>query len=90
MIKAMDLWLPGYMARKRIPPDYEGKTHIMLAVCDHFEPYHQADGSQKEALRRLDFWQTAFPKIQEGLLRNWIDHFFLLWSACYNISQQAR
>jgi hypothetical protein len=68
MIKAMDLWVPGYMARKRIPPDYEGKTHIMLAVCDHFEPYHQTDGSQKEALRRLDCWQTAFPKIQEGLL----------------------
>lgn len=67
MIKAMDLWLPGYLARKWTSRNPVGQSHILLSVCDHFEPYHQSGGSQEEALRRLRCWQSDFPRIQKGV-----------------------
>ena len=36
----------------------------MLAVCDHFEPFHDAD--KQEALRRVARWREGFPKIADA------------------------
>lgn len=33
----------------------------MIAVCDHFEPFHHTDKSN--AIRRVQDWQSRFPKI---------------------------
>ena len=63
MIKAMDLWLPGYLAQKR-NPSRSDNSYILLAVCDHYEPWHQATRGQEEALQRLSRWQDAYPKVQ--------------------------
>lgn len=60
----MDLWLPGYLAHKRRNPSRDRTTHILLAVCDHYEPWHQATRGQQEALQRLSRWQDAYPKVQ--------------------------
>jgi hypothetical protein len=62
MIKALDLWLPAYLRRPRraAPP---GVTDIMLAVCDHFEPLHDAD--KATALARIRRWQREFPPLIE-------------------------
>jgi hypothetical protein len=60
MYKALDLWLPAYLrrARYRKPP---GVVHILLAVCDHFEPLHDAD--KKTAMNRLAQWQQHWPAL---------------------------
>ena len=60
----MDLWLPGYLAHKKRNPSRDRTTHILLAVCDHYEPWHQATRGQEEALQRLSRWQDAYPKVQ--------------------------
>lgn len=39
----------------------EGEIHILIAVCDHFEPLHQAD--LQKALERCKEWKTRFPEI---------------------------
>lgn len=60
MFKALDLWLPAYLARPRWRPG-NGVTDIMLCVCDHFEPFHDAD--KKEALARMALWKREWPKL---------------------------
>ena len=62
MVKSLDLWLPAYLARRRYrrPP---GPLHVMLAVCDHFEPRHDA-GSEDEAGRRVRHWLKEYPELQ--------------------------
>lgn len=60
MIKAMDRWLlPWLKDSLRRPKD--PITDVMLAVCDHFEPFHHTD--QAGALRRMEKWQASLPKI---------------------------
>jgi hypothetical protein len=60
MFKALDLWLPAYLRRPRRSHS-RGPTHILLAVCDHFEPLHDAD--KPTALERLRRWQYEFPPL---------------------------
>lgn len=61
MFKALDLWLPGYVARQKWRPVTGKATHIMLCVCDHFEPFHKAD--KTEALNRMALWKREWPKL---------------------------
>jgi hypothetical protein len=63
MLKALDIWLPAYLRR---PPRHatDGVAHILLAVCDHFEPLHDAD--QATALARIRRWQREFPPLIEN------------------------
>lgn len=63
MIKALDLWLPAYLRRRRRPTT-DGITDVMLAVCDHFEPLHAAD--KATALERIRRWQREFPPLTEN------------------------
>lgn len=60
MFKALDLWLPAYLRQSKWrQPD--GVTHVMLCVCDHFEPFHDAD--KKEAMARTALWKREWPKL---------------------------
>ena len=60
MIKALDIWLPAWLRRERaeVPG---GIRHVMIAVCDHFEPRHGSDADDAQA--RVDHWQREFPKM---------------------------
>lgn len=60
MLRSLDRWLLPYLRRRR--PAGDGRTtHLLLAVCDHFEPLHASD--KAGALRRLATWREEFPKI---------------------------
>lgn len=56
MIKALDKWLPSYVRWKgsSVAP-----TDVMVAVCDHFEPFHATD--KAGALGRLKLWRDKWP-----------------------------
>lgn len=60
-MRALDKWLLPYLSRRR--PAATGTTHVFLAVCDHFEPLHDAD--KAGALRRLADWTERFPRLIE-------------------------
>ena len=60
MFRAADKWLVPYLFRRRRPP-VAGVTDILLCVCDHFEPFH--DATREEAFRRLDRWRREFPAL---------------------------
>ena len=62
MLKALDIWLPAYLRRPRRKAA-RGVTHILIAVCDHFEPFH--DAGQEEAIRRVEEWKEQFPRFDE-------------------------
>jgi hypothetical protein len=54
-MKGLDRWLPAYILRKRTTPP-AGERHLLIAVCDHYEPFHDAD--KKTALERVANWQS--------------------------------
>jgi len=60
MVRAFDKWLIPWLLRRR-PAAGDGPRHVMLAVCDHFEPLHDTD--KAGALKRIEIWQREFPKI---------------------------
>ncbi len=62
MMRALDIWLPAWL-RRAPRPSVSGVTDIMLAVCDHFEPFHETD--RAGALRRMDEWNEKFPRVIE-------------------------
>ena len=62
MLKALDLWLPAYLRQPKRRPA-PGPVHLLIAMCDHFEPFH--DASREEALRRVDEWRAGFPRLSE-------------------------
>lgn len=59
MLKAIDKWLLPYLLRSRhrkVPP-----PELVIAVCDHFEPFHHAD--RETALARVANWRKGFAEI---------------------------
>jgi hypothetical protein len=64
MYKALDLWLPSYLFRRRQRSHDGGTTDIMFALCDHFEPFNGASGKE-EAMQRMLRWKQTFPKLIE-------------------------
>jgi hypothetical protein len=62
MLKALDIWLPAWRQRNKKPHQKPlGVRHVMLCVCDHFEPFHHAE--KPEALARVETWRREFTKI---------------------------
>lgn len=63
MIKAMDRWLLPWLKhsllRRKAP-----LTDVMVAVCDHFEPFHDTD--QAGAMRRMAEWHARLPELTQG------------------------
>jgi len=62
MLRALDRWLWPYLTRSRYRPP-TGTTHVLLAICDHFEPFHHSD--KEGALRRMKHWRKLFPELVE-------------------------
>jgi hypothetical protein len=61
MLKALNYWLPSYLSRQRKPWLPSRETHLVICVCDHFEPFHEA--GRAEALRRVNRWERDFPAL---------------------------
>lgn len=59
MFKAIDKWLLPYLLRKR--SRHESQAHLVIAVCDHFEPFHHTD--KAGAVARVAAWDDGFSKI---------------------------
>ena len=53
-MKGLDRWLGSWIFRKRTAPPL-GVRHVLIAVCDHFEPFHDAD--KTTALARVALWR---------------------------------
>lgn len=62
MFRGITRWLPQYLAQRPARAT-AGTTDIMFAVCDHFEPFHNAE--KIEALRRLAIWKSKWPRLIE-------------------------
>jgi len=63
MIKAMDRWLLPWLKDSLL----RRKVHItdvMVAVCDHFEPFHHTD--KAGAMRRMSEWHRRLPELIES------------------------
>jgi len=65
MLKGLHLWLPSYLRRHRQPWNPNSETHLLLCVCDHFEPFH--DAPRAEALVRVHRWETDFPALSDSI-----------------------
>ena len=61
MLKALDIWLPAWQRRKKVPESAPGMRHVMIAVCDHFEPFHGV--GKDEALARVAVWRRDFARL---------------------------
>ena len=61
MFKAIDKWLPGYLrsilSRPRPP---KTTRHLIVAVCDHFEPFRDGVGVDV-ARQTVRDWLAAYP-----------------------------
>ncbi|WP_395736490.1 hypothetical protein [Prosthecobacter sp.] len=67
MIKAMDRWLLPWLKASFRKPKVP-ITDVMLAVCDHFEPFHHTD--KRGAMKRMEVWHDKLPHI----LASGVDH----------------
>ncbi len=63
MIRALDRWLPSYLLRSRQRPAAtpEQPLRVFIAVCDHFEPFHDTD--KAGALKALSDWAERWPPL---------------------------
>ncbi len=66
MIKSIDKWLPGYLASiLRRPRGGSGVRHLIVCVCDHFEPFR--DGASADTARSIVAdWLGAYPDTLAG------------------------
>lgn len=61
MVRAFDRWLIPYLLRR--PAVTEKPVHLLLAVCDHFEPLHHSD--ETGALGRIGQWSSKWPELSK-------------------------
>jgi hypothetical protein len=61
MIRALDRWLPAYLTRdrRRYLDGVAAPVDVFIAVCDHFEPFHDTD--RAGALRAMSDWEALWP-----------------------------
>ncbi len=64
MLRAIDKWLPGYLAgqvRRAIRPRARPAIrHLFFCLADHFEPF-VGGADRAEALSRVDLWAREYP-----------------------------
>lgn len=63
--KNLQRWLPGYLQDLRerlVAPAYEGPRHVLVAVCDHYEPLWGKADHEKGA-ERVAMWRQGYPKL---------------------------
>lgn len=53
--------MPSYIRSRPVKLPNEGEIHLLIAICDHFEPLHGAD--LNKALERCQAWKTGLNQI---------------------------
>jgi len=65
--KHLDRWLSGYaraLGRRAVRRPGDGPRHLLVAVCDHYEPlWGNADAAHGEA--RVRAWHEGYPRLAE-------------------------
>lgn len=66
MLRGAEQWLLPYLKCERhsVRISRDQPLHACIAVCDHFEPFHDTD--QAGALKALADWQEEWPKLVAG------------------------
>lgn len=62
-------WLPGYLQatlRTRARKKHDGPTHLLVAVCDHYEPLW-GNASLEHGKARVESWRKQYPTMVQGL-----------------------
>lgn len=59
--KALDIWLPAYLRQSSFQAVEGQEYHVLVAICDHFEPLHHAD--EEQALQRVSDWEKHWPTL---------------------------
>lgn len=62
-LKGLNLWLPSWQRRDKVGEHVLGVRHIMIAVCDHFDP--KPKGGQRAAEQHLARWKEGFARLTE-------------------------
>ena len=62
--KGMDRWILPYLmsSGKRRAPNWDEPVHLILAVCDHYEP-KRGGASPEKARARVQQWVDEYPKL---------------------------
>lgn len=65
----MHRWLLGYLEsnlRRLRAPSHDGPTHLLVAVCDHYEPLW-GNATQEKGRERVERWRVDYPLLVRGL-----------------------
>ncbi|MGH7271481.1 MAG: hypothetical protein ACREJ3_13710 [Polyangiaceae bacterium] len=65
MIRGAHRWAGAWLrdrATKAFLPRPEGDRHLLIAVCDHFEPLH-GRATREAGLARVRTWRTRYPAL---------------------------
>lgn len=66
MFKAVDKWLPGYLQSILSRPRHvRGPRHLMVSVCDHYEPF-RGGTDVATARQTVNDWVSAYPASVDG------------------------
>jgi hypothetical protein len=62
-------WLGGYVqssVRNLAVPRHGGPKHLLVALCDHYEPLW-GDASTERGRERVERWRAQYPRLVDGL-----------------------
>jgi hypothetical protein len=62
-------WLPGYVQaslRNLAVPRHAGPRHLLVAVCDHYEPLW-GNATVERGRERVERWRSRYPQLVHGL-----------------------
>ena len=62
-------WLLGYLEanlRQRRAPRHDGPTHLLVAVCEHYEPLW-GNATTEKGRARVERWRVEYPQLVRGL-----------------------
>lgn len=65
--KHLDLWLPGWgghLARRAVARRYHGPRHLLVALCDHYEPLW-GNAGEDVGKARVEAWRQGYPRLAE-------------------------
>jgi hypothetical protein len=62
--KHLDRWLPGYAKDlgRRAARRYRGPRHLLVAVCDHYEPLW-GNADEAHGRERVKAWHEGYPRL---------------------------
>lgn len=66
--KHFERWLGGYLralARRALAPRVTGTRHLLVAICDHYEPLW-GRVTEEVGVARVNYWCDRYPRLMES------------------------